>query len=288
MDDVNDSYPPGTVVFWSLSTTPDGTAEISWFRKGFRNFDKVSVPGGCKCTVSSDGGVVAIAWTAGTDPISYPISFAIVGPFIRELHAQEFAGRAGLMLEDPSAWLDERWDTNLGWRISKPVVTLDDATATAEHVYDSLTITKTRFEELVEIERRYRDLVDADTLEPDPHAADLADARRYRDLVAGHDINDCILVNAGRWRELVKREKERLDPAKVPITRSTFENLATESAKLHKLLAGQTVDGSRLVDVGRFHRLERFEGALRAILGAISDGCTDPDLDYLGFELNTD
>jgi len=185
MDDVKDSYPPGTVVFWSLSTNSEtGEAQIHWYKKGDSDFEKVNVPGGVQTTwgCAHDGSYVAFMCSTPNNPLR----FNVIGPFGSEEQAQLFAGRISKMLNDPYQWIGEKWDATGGHRtVDPPVthnVTLDEATTAARSAYDTVEITK------------------------GVHAELLADAERYRRLAAGNDVDGKRLLTVAMARRLQRAE----------------------------------------------------------------------------------
>lgn len=63
---------------------------------------------------------------------------------------------------------------------------------------------------------------------------------------------------------------------------------AVLAGKYRQLLAGNDVDGKRLLSVSLVQRLTRMENVVGRILGATEDGLTGADLNQLGFQLEAD
>lgn len=77
-------------------------------------------------------------------------------------------------------------------------------------------------------------------------------------------------------------------PTDHPATNDALATNAVLAGKYRQLLAGNDVDGKRLLSVSLVQRLTRMENVVGRILGATEDGLTGADLNQLGFQLEAD
>lgn len=104
--------------------------------------------------------------------------------------------------------------------------------------------------------------------------------------------NPCEWI-AERWDWSSGHTHGKADPLLViptdhPATNDALATNAVLAGKYRQLLAGNDVDGKRLLSVSLVQRLTRMENVVGRILGATEDGLTGADLNQLGFQLEAD